>query len=230
MSAPLQSDFRLGQDGLYRCAALQQFIWQEHAFGTRMANTCVANQTAITLRQVHSDRVWNAHRLTDRQQEGDALFTDDVQHCIGVRTADCIPLLLLDTQNRAVAAVHAGWRGSASAIVRATLNRMAQDCGTDAAHVYAALGPCIRECCYEVGNEVAEQFLPLFPEWGPLNCGKVHLDLPEANRRHLLAAGVPADHIFDSGLCTSCISEHFFSFRREPQNPGRMLSAISRLV
>jgi YfiH family protein len=227
VSAHLQSDFRLEDDGIYRCAAFQHFLWQEHGFGTRMANPTAA----ITLRQIHSGQVWNAHRLAaDRQQEGDALFTDDILRGIGVRTADCVPLLLLDTQNRAVAAVHAGWRGSASAIVRRTLEKMTQDCGTDAANVCAALGPCIRECCYEVGDEVARQFVPLFPEWEQLTGGKLHLDLPEANRRHLLAAGVSPDHIFDCCLCTSCNPEQFFSYRREPQNPGRMLSAICRLV
>jgi YfiH family protein len=226
VSARLQSDFRLEDDGIYRCSAFQHFLWQQHGFGTRMANPA----TAITLCQIHSDRVWNAHRLADRQEEGDALFTDDIQRAIGVRTADCVPLLLLDTQNRAVAAVHAGWRGSASAIVRCTLEKMADHCGTNPANIYVALGPCIRECCYEVGEEVAAQFVPLFPEWEPFAGGKLHLDLPEANRRHLVAAGVSPDHIFDSCLCTSCSPEQFVSYRREPQNPGRMLSAISRLV
>lgn len=221
-----QSDFRLGKDGLYRCAAFQHFLWQEHAFGTRMANP----GAAVTLRQTHSDQVWNAHRLQDRQREGDALFTDEVQLGIGVRTADCVPLLLIDTQNHAVAAIHAGWRGTASAVVRRTLEKMEEHCGTRAADICVALGPCIRECCYEVGAEVAGKFAPLFPEWGPLTGGKMHLDLPEANRRHLLAAGVPEDRIYDCGLCTSCVAEQFFSFRREPQNPGRMLSAICRLT
>jgi hypothetical protein len=225
MSAPLRSDFRLEDDGIYRCAAFQQFVWQEHGFGTRMANPAAA----VTLRQVHSNRVWNAHRLEDRRQEGDALFTDDIQHGIGVRTADCVPLLMLDAQTRAVAAVHAGWRGSASAIARGTLQKMAHDCGVEAANIYVAIGPCIRECCYEVGDEVAQQFAPLFPEWGTLACGKMHLDLAEANRRHLLAAGVSPDRIFDCGLCTKCNAGQFFSFRREPQNPGRMLNAVSRL-
>jgi len=222
-----RSDFRLGEDGVYRCAAFQRFLWQEHGFGTRMAEP---SGDTVTLRQIHSDRVWNAHRLQDRQQEGDSLFTDDRQRPIGVRTADCVPLLLVDAQNHAVAAIHAGWRGTASAIVKRTLEKMTRVCGTEAADVYVALGPCIREFCYEVGDEVASQFAPLFPEWGGLTGGKVHLDLPEANRRHLVAAGVAAGHIFDSGLCTSCTPDQFFSFRREPQNPGRMLSAISRLA
>jgi YfiH family protein len=230
MSSQRQSDFRLEDDGIYRCTAFQHLLWQEHGFGTRLSDKSLATGAPITLRQIHSDRVWNAHRLADRQQEGDALFTDEIQHGIGVRTADCVPLLLVDAQNHAVAAVHAGWRGSASAIVRRTLERMAGDCGTDAANVRVALGPCIRECCYEVGDDVAAQFVTLFPEWEPLSGGKTRLNLPEANRRHLIGAGVLPEYIFDSGLCTSCTPEHFFSYRREPQNPGRMLNAIARLI
>ncbi len=135
---------------------------------------------------------------------------------------------MLDTTKRAVAAVHAGWRGTVAAIVARTIEKMHNDFGTQPADIRAAIGPCIRECCYEVGPEVASQFSPIFPEWPPVT-GKQHLDLVEANRRHLTAAGVLSPHIFDSGLCTACLPEYFFSYRREPQNPGRQLSVITRL-
>ena len=193
-------------------------------FGTRMANLAVD----LTLRQIHSDRVWNAHSLLDRQCEGDALVTDDPGRGIGVRTADCVPVLLLDAGRRAVAAIHAGWRGTAAGIAAHAIEKMQADFGSRPADIRAALGPCIQECCYEVGPEVANNFRTLFPEW-PVISGKWHLDLPEANRRHLTAAGVPANQIFDSGLCTFCLPEHFFSYRREPRNPGRMTSVIRRL-
>jgi polyphenol oxidase len=208
--------FQLDKGGLFHCTALNQFTWQEHAFGTRLMNPVAA----VTLRQIHSDRVLNAGGLADREAEGDALITRDAGRAIGVRTADCVPLLLLDPAHHAVAAVHAGWRGSASAIVTRTLEHMAADFGTDPSAVFVALGPCIQACCYEVGDEVAKQF-------GSVSGSSVHLDLPEVNRRHLLAAGVHSDHIFNSGLCTSCRPELFFSFRREPQNPGRMLTVIA---
>ena len=218
------ASFLLGADAIYRCAEFQHFLWQSHGFGTRMANP----QVDITLRQIHSANVWNAHPLTDRQCEGDALVTDDVARSIGVKTADCVPILLLDAGRHAVAAVHAGWRGTAAGIAARAVEKMSLDFGSHPRDIYAALGPCIRECCYEVGPDVAAQFTSIFPERPPVN-GKQHVDLPEANRRHLAAAGIPAAHIFDSGLCTSCLPEHFFSYRREPQNPGRMISAISRL-
>jgi hypothetical protein len=218
------ASFLLGADDIYRCGELQHFVWQSHGFGTRMANP----EVDVTLRQTHSDQVWNAHPLADRQCEGDALVTDDLRRRIGVRTADCLPILLLDTSHRAVSAVHAGWRGSAAGIAARAVEKMHSDFGSLPASIYAAFGPCIRVCCYEVGPEVASQFSGLFPEWFPVQ-GKQHLDLAEANVRHLAAAGVPNDQIFDCGLCTSCLAEHFFSYRREPQNPERMTSAICRL-
>jgi len=220
----VSGSFRLGIDGIYRCDALQEFVWQTHGFGTRRANP----PADVTLRQIHSDRVLNAHALRNREAEGDALITDDIGKSIGVRTADCVAILLLDCRRRAIAAVHAGWRGTAARLIERTVESMRHDFGSAPPDMYAAIGPCIRGCCYEVGTEVAAQFAPLFPEWEPVT-GKRKLDLPEANRRQMHAAGMNADRIFDCGLCTTCQSAQFFSYRREPENPGRMLASISRL-
>lgn len=219
------SSFRLHPDGLYRCDAFQDFIWQEHGFGTRHASP----KHAITLKQIHSDQVFNAHGVKDREQEGDALVTDQICLEIGVRSADCVPILLLDTGKRAVAAVHAGWRGSAANLVCRTIEKMNSDFGTNPGDIYAAIGPCIRACCYEVGKDVAARFTQLFPEWGEEDRASRCIDLPEANRRQLVQTGVRDDRIFDSDLCTTCQPEQFFSYRREPENPGRMVSAIQRL-
>jgi YfiH family protein len=221
------NSFRLGTDGIYRCDAFQQFVWQEHGFGTRDASPGVD----VTLRQVHSNRVVYVNGLRDREEEGDALITDHIGQSIGIRTADCVPILLLDSKNRAIAAVHAGWRGTASEIVKTALVAMNERFRSEPADIYAAMGPSIRPCCYEVGEDVAAKFSALFPEWGVENEGmKVRLDLVEANRRQLTSAGVADNRIFDSGLCTTCQSAQFFSYRREPENPGRMLASISRLA
>ncbi len=222
----MSDSFRLGPDGIYRCDAFQEFFWQKHGFGTRLASP----ESQITLRQVHSDRVLNANALKDRDREGDALITDCIGKSIGVRTADCVPILLLDCRTRAIGAVHAGWRGTLSEIIERTVRKMREDFETDAADIYAAIGPCIRACCYVVDLDIAGQFSPLFPEWGPATANKRSIDLPEANRRQMHAAGVNPQRIFDSGLCTSCQSASFYSFRREPENPGRMVSAIERLA
>jgi polyphenol oxidase len=223
----VSASFRLGPDGIYRCDAFQHFLWQEHGFGTRTASPRVD----ISLRQIHSERVVNANGLSgDREEEGDALITNQTGKAIGVRTADCVPILLLDPKNRAVAAVHAGWRGSAARIVLRTLESMAAAFGTKPADVHAALGPSVRVCCYEVSDEVAARFSSVFPEWGEEEKVTRQLNLPEANRRLLAAGGVPAEQIFDLGLCTTCQTAQFFSYRREPENPGRMVSSILRLA
>jgi YfiH family protein len=220
----VNSSFRLGRDGIYRCDAFQEFVWQRHGFGTRQASP----RADITLRQIHSDRVVNARALRNREAEGDALITDEIGKSIGVRTADCVPILLLDCRTRAIAVVHAGWRGTAANLVERTLASMRHGFGSSPADIYAAIGPCIRDCCYQVGSDVGAQFTPLFPEWEPATA-KRKLDLPEANRRQMQAAGVRGDHIFDCGLCTTCQTAQFFSYRREPENPGRLVASIARL-
>ncbi len=117
--------FRLGTDGIYRCDAFQEFVWQQHGFGTRLGNPTAD----VTLKQIHSNVVLNAHGLKDREREGDALVTDEIGKSIGIRTADCVPILLLDCRNRAVAAVHAGWRGTADEVSKHALSKMGDDFG-----------------------------------------------------------------------------------------------------
>lgn len=183
----------------------------------------------MTLRQVHSNCVRRADRLGDGDSEGDALVTSRPGESIGVRTADCVPILLLDTRSRAVAAVHAGWRGTAGQIVACTLAKLAEDYGTFARDVYAAIGPAIRACCYEVSTDVAERFAE-WPESVRLStAAKPRIDLSKANRLQMVSSGVPAEQIFDCELCTACRPDLFYSFRREPANPGRMLSVIGNV-
>ncbi len=157
----------------------------------------------------------------------------------------------MDTQRRAVAAVHAGWRGTLNRIVSKTLGRMRMSCGTRPQDLVAALGPAIGGCCYEVGTEVAQAFSNQFPQaadwFDELRTGdepnplqwlsmmppghnppppKVRLDLVAANRWQLRDAGVPPSRIFSSGLCTACHSDLLFSYRRETGRTGRMLAVI----
>ena len=220
----MDNSFRLGADGIYRCGVFGEFTWQRHGFGTRSGSP----KADVTLRQIHSDHVFNARGLEDREREGDALVTNETGRSIGVRTADCVPILLLDRQNRAVGAVHAGWRGTVAGILRCAIEKMKADFGSAPADLHAAIGPCIRDCCYEVGAEVARQFAPYFPEWEPVGNSRT-VDLPEANRRQMEKAGLNSNYIFDCKLCTACVSTEFFSYRREPENPGRLLAVIERL-
>jgi YfiH family protein len=223
------NSFHLGPDCIYRCDAFQQFVWQRHGFGTRLGNP----PAEITLKQVHSNQIVNANGIQQDEREGDGLITDEVGKSIGVRTADCVPILLLDCRRRAVGAVHAGWRGTVQRVALHAVERMRADFLSDPRDLYAAIGPCIRDCCYEVGSEVAERFAELFPERSSvlvLDGEKRKICLPEANRQQLHLAGIPVEQIFDCGLCTACESSQFFSHRREPLNPGRMNAAIERLA
>jgi YfiH family protein len=220
----VRAEFRLGVDGVFVCDELNGFEFSNHGFGSRLGNPSVD----VTLRQTHSDVVLNAIGLADRECEGDALVSNQPGLAIGIRTADCVPILLLDSKTHAIAAIHAGWRGTAAQIARKAVERLRADFSSSPDNLFAAIGPSIRPCCYQVGAEVAGQFVLHFPEWtGDID--RRPLDLPEANSRQLIAAGVPETHIFDSGLCTACSTANLFSYRREPENPGRMIAAISRL-
>jgi len=207
--------FYLAPDGDYRVPELDQFGWLVYGFGTRHSSV---PESIATLRQIHSDTVVSAHRRTGCLGEGDALLSDGV--VVAVKTADCFPILLVDAENRVVAAVHAGWRGTARKIVRRAIEAMAREFGTRPAALHAAVGPGIGACCYEVGPEVAAEF--------GLS-GTVHLDLLEANRAQLLAAGLTPGHIYRAGLCTMCRLEEFWSYRREKLGAGRMYSYVGIL-
>jgi YfiH family protein len=212
---------------VYRCIPFERFAWLAHGFSTRNAPP---PRDLITLRQVHSSSVRKAADLADRAAEGDALVSNEPGVMVGVRTADCVPILLVDPETRAVAAIHAGWRGTAAEIVRHAVEALHMEFGAEATRLHAAIGPSIRVCCYEVGAEVARQFRSIFPEWETRELGdtRTMLDLVEANRRTLAGQGVPPSQIYDSGFCTVCCPEEFHSYRRDPQDRGRMVAFIGR--
>jgi purine-nucleoside/S-methyl-5'-thioadenosine phosphorylase / adenosine deaminase len=213
---------------VYHCREFENLKWLEHGFPTSRALAVPLPIT--TLRQIHSDQVVDAKAVHDRTAEGDALVTHQVGQRIGVRTADCVPILLVDANTRAVAAVPAGWRGTLAGIASKAVLRLCAEFGTDPADVHVAIGPAIGACCYEVGVEVAERFSDIFAGSVPLRSpnGRPLLDLIEANRRTLIAASVPEHQVYSSGLCTYCCRNDFFSYRRDPANPGRMTSYIGR--
>jgi YfiH family protein len=222
----VQDRFRPDDQFVYRFLPWLELDWLEHGFGSRQSEAWNRRPDLISLKQVHSDvSVYSDGCLTGRIGEGDALLTDAPGALVGVRTADCVPILIADVSKRTVAAVHAGWRGSAQAIVAKTVGAMATRFGSHARDLQAAIGPAIGACCYEVGPEVASQFKEFFPERDDLE-ERTRLDLPEANRRQLLSAGVPPDRIHVCGLCTACLAGEFFSWRRDRRKHERILSAI----
>ena len=192
--------------------------WLEHGFGTRDSN--LDQSGMASLKQIHSSVVLAAE-TPGGAGEGDALVTNLAGLALSVRTADCFPILLADPETRALAAVHAGWRGTDARIVQATLARMEAEFGSDPRNIFAAIGPGIGKCCYEVGEEVARRF-------GMTEAGKI--DLAVENRNQLMEAGVPLTHIEQVGGCTFCRAEKFFSWRRDRERAGRMISFIRRLA
>lgn len=208
--------FYLDSQQLYRARPLDALGWLAHGFGTRLS---ARPEGAATLRQVHSAVCVSAEGRAGCLGEGDALLEHTPGRLVAVKTADCIPLLLADERNRVVAAVHAGWRGTAARIAQAALRALGERYGTRPQDLYAALGPCIGPCCYEVGPEVAAAF-------GLPRNGPVKLDLAEINRRQLREAGVAAGRVVVAGMCTRCRGAEFHSFRRDRERAGRMFSAI----
>ena len=196
------------------------FDWLLHGFGLRDS---IPPADLTTAQQVHSARVLDAcGRKGERIGEGDAIVSAEPGVMIGVRTADCVPILIADPANRVVACVHAGWRGTAANIVQATIDALRQR-GSRAPQLCVAIGPSIGACCYEVGPDVARQF----DKWSRAE-GSMGLDLPAINEAQFREEGVV--NIWKSGECTYCLPERFFSFRRDRENAGRMLSFVSRIA
>ncbi len=188
---------------------LAQLPGIEHGFCTRHSG--LTQDAMASLKQIHSGLVLVAERERGCIGEGDALIATVPGVAVSIRTADCLPILLADVRTGRVAAVHAGWRGTAAGVVLNAIERM----GSRPADIYAAIGPGIGMCCYEVGLEVAQQL-------GEDRAGKV--DLAEINRTQLESAGV--QHIDVLGLCTFCSADQFWSYRREGEQAGRMISYI----
>lgn len=192
--------------------------------------------TVLLERQVHGSRVvdagahegaWTVDEtdgLPRLPEEADALIAARAGLVVGVRTADCVPLLLVSAKDGWSAAVHAGWRGTIAGIAGEAV-RAARGAGIEAQHLAAALGPSIGPCCYEVSPEIGDQFARAGL---PVVRGGVrpHLDLREANRVLLERSGVPAHAIQLVGSCTRCASGRYHSYRADPDCAGRQVSWV----
>lgn len=152
----------------------------------------------------------------------DAFVTDKLNLPLAIFTADCLSIFLYDPETPAIGLVHAGWRSTRSGIAEKTIKLMQDRFGTQARHLIATFGPSIRKCCYEVG----EEFLDHFPQEVAESAGKYHLDLAAANKRQLIAGALEEANILDANICTCCGNDRFFSFRKEGQACGRMISVM----
>ena len=205
----------------------------------------------ITLRQIHSDIIHRVDSISGEPLFGDGMITATPGLLLAIQTADCLPVILVDAKNHAVGVFHAGWRGTMRRIVEKGVGEMHRCFGTRPRDLKAAIGPGIQGCCYEVGEEVRTKFESQF-EYGsklfrevkesdpvrekyPLLFltarapghselpKKIFLDLVDANRRQLLAAGLAKKNIESSPLCTNCHPEMLFSYRAEKGKTGRMM-------
>ena len=216
--------FRLDDQNVYRDSLLESISWLEHGFGTRKSLGWPDTSELATVQQVHSDAVILVER-SGSFGPGDALITNQPGIALAVRTADCLPVLMADIRNQAVAAVHAGWRGTRSDIVPKTIAAMSKAFGTRMEDLAMVIGPGIGPCCFEVGPEVAMQFTSFFPERTDLN-ERTHVDLVETILRQLGRNGGTPGQIATSGQCSCCGVELFESYRRDREAAGRMVSAI----
>ena len=190
----------------------------------------------LLIRQVHRAEVAVARAGRPpawRRPEADVIVSDDPASAIGVRVADCAPILLADCRLRAVGAAHAGWRGTVHGAATAAVRAMQETFGSEPGDLVAAIGPCLERCCGEVGPEVVEAFREAghspdtLAHWfAPGASGRPSLDLARANRDQLESAGVTASRIHVAGLCTKSHASVLHSYRADKEEAGRMVGVI----
>jgi YfiH family protein len=208
--------FRRDGDNVFRADTFACLPWLQHGFSTRLSDGWPSNSHLATAKQVHSNQVLVV-KSSGPQGEGDALISNQPGIGLAIRTADCLPILIADPKNRAVAAVHAGWRGVVSEIAPRTVEALTRQFGSKPEDLVVAIGPGIGPCCFEVGPEVAAQFQL---------SGRTKVDLVETTCRQLGRNGVSLSQICTSGLCSYCDSELFESYRRDREAAGRMTAMI----
>ncbi|HBP87239.1 MAG TPA: peptidoglycan editing factor PgeF, partial [Nitrospiraceae bacterium] len=229
-------------------ALTSEVIPVRHFFGTRNAPAGVHAHlqlghitggpqefpVIVALKQIHSTRVvvirGDKGLGTLEQTEGDALITNQPETLVVVRTADCVPVLLVEKTKGVVGAIHAGWRGAVGGIVAETIRACADEFGAKPEHMHLAIGPSIGPCCYEVDDQVINPLRSRYPGWpGVLQEtreGKGVLDLKQLIHHQIRASGVPDSQIGRVDHCTHCRSDLFYSYRREGRVNGTMCSGI----
>ena len=216
------------------------------ADGWRRAGALLGVADVAVLNQIHGRDVVVTRRGAARSTQqatppdGDVLVTDDPDIAIAVKAADCVPLLMADTRSGAVAAAHAGWRGTAAGAAAAAVRALAREFGSKPEDLVVAIGPSIGPCCYEVGTEVVDAFAAaghprhLIDRWFPAlpperssrERPKLRLDVAGANRDQLVLAGVPEKSIHACGVCTAMHLDVLTSYRAEKGTAGRMAGII----
>jgi len=186
----------------------------------------------VTVNQVHGEAIVTVDGQNYsglRRAQADALITNVRGIAIGIETADCVPILLIDPATPAIGAVHAGWRSTVQKIVQKAVKKMQDEFGSDPSRMIAAIGPAIGPECYEVDGPVMGPVRESFSFWKevaiPRSKDKWGLDLVKLNSMELLQIGLAEKNVHALGICTSCRKDLFYSFRVEGRT-GRMLSAV----
>jgi YfiH family protein len=196
----------------------------------------------VGLNQVHGREVVTVrrgitadalHQMQGHRPDADALISDAPDVAVVVRAADCVPILIGDPVTGAVAAVHAGWRGTAARAAVAAIEAMTHAFTTRAADLIVAIGPAIGPCCYEVGSDLVDAFAAagheryLIDRWFMTpRGGKMRLDVPGSNRDQLILAGVREENVHAAALCTAEHLDLLTSYRAEKERAGRIAGVI----
>lgn len=191
----------------------------------------------LRVHQVHGADIV-VHRAAQPFASGapaDIIASDDPTTALAIQAADCVPLLIADLRTGAVAAAHAGWRGTALGVAGAAVKTLAQEFGSRPSDLIAAVGPSIGPCCYQVGADVRDRFTGAgFTEaelscWFTAQADGLVLNLWTATLDQLASAGLPRAQVFVSEMCTASHRDAFCSYRRDGVQAGRMAAAIRKL-
>ena len=210
-----------------------------HGFGTRRLSPSWIPDNKIrllTVKQVHKSRTL----ILDAPQESlskysrfrfDSMITNQPGIALGIRTADCLPILIFDPEKKVIGALHAGWRGTGEGIAQKVAGRMGKFFGSRPMKLKIAIGPGIGHCCYEVGEDVVSTFRSRFSWWTEVfsfkGSDRPKLNLARANTYQFLEAGLKEKNIYQLDLCTCCREDLFFSYRRNKIEKREQLSFIA---
>jgi polyphenol oxidase len=199
-------------------------------------------ENIVTTRQVHRSDFVSFDSVPDRPPAADALITKRPGIFVGVKTADCLPILIIDPRTKTAAAIHAGWRGTVLRITRRIVRHLIDNLDVNPENLIAVLGPAIGPCCYEVDEKVLDPFRRNLPDAERFITAKslesaaaknkisMRVDLCEANRWELIEARIPEENVICLRMCTSCKRDLFFSYRRDGSKSGRHMAVAGFLA
>jgi YfiH family protein len=216
---------------------LKKITFLSHGFGTLIwkiqdfkKRPEWKNFRRISLRQIHSNVVRPVEKSFKKACQGDAMITDQPHLLLIIKTADCLPVLMVDEEKRVIATVHCGWKGTSKGVIQHVVRALERYYGCSPSSLFVAMGPHIGKECYEVGAEVIKSFeqagLSLdsfYPH--PQQKRKYFFDLKKANVFQLLSLGIKKENIFSLDFCSHCRPD-FPSYRRDGKEAGRVLSFV----